>query len=113
MTTPQWGYERADCIGEHALALFLDDMERVVDHYATLDGEQIETRVFQAQAAANKLLKAYANNARKTTAFDGQFIDIKAFSDPSGKTQFVPIFSTGLKQKLMALLQRSDQTTRH
>ncbi|MFT0546847.1 hypothetical protein ACMHYO_10950 [Allopusillimonas ginsengisoli] len=113
MTTPQWGYERADCTGEYALALFLDDMERVVEHYATLDGEQVETRIFQAQAAANKLLKAYANNARKTTAFDGQFIDIKAFVNEDGQTQFVPIFSSGLKQKLLTLLKRSNQTTRH
>lgn len=113
MTTPSWGYERADCAGDHALGLFLDDMERVVEHYASLEGMQPDARVFQAQAAANKLLQAYAKNARKTTAFNGQFIEIKSFVNAAGQIQLVPIFSSGLKQALIKLLNRSNQTTRH
>ncbi|WP_442592588.1 hypothetical protein ACSBPU_13425 [Parapusillimonas sp. JC17] len=113
MTTPPWGYERAYCTGDHALALFLDDMERVVEHYANLNGAQLDARVFQAQAAANKLLQAYAKNARKTTAFNDQFIEIKSFVNAAGQTQLVPIFSSGLKQALIRLLNRSNQTTRH
>lgn len=113
MTTLPWGHERPDCAGDHALALFLDDMERVVEHYANLDGVQLETRLFQAQAAANKLLQAYAKNARRTTAFDGQFIEIRSFVNDAGRTQFVPIFSSGLKQALIRLLDRSTQVTRH
>src|SRR3546814_5919356 len=70
MTSRPWGYERADCSGDYALSLFLDDMERVVDHYATQASEEpLETRLFRAQAAANKLLQAYDKNARKTDAF--------------------------------------------
>ena len=113
MTSPKWGYERPDCAGDNALALFLDDIERVVEHYAGLDGIQLETRVFQAQAAANKLLGAYAKNARNTSAFAGQFIEIKSFINESGKTQFVPIFSGELKRALVKLLNRSNETTRH
>ncbi|MDS1141997.1 hypothetical protein RE432_16260 [Pusillimonas sp. SM2304] len=113
MTTRQWGYERADCSGDYALNLFLDDMEHLVDHYAAPSGEQLETRLFQAQAAANKLLQAYEKNARNTAAFTGQFIEIKSVVDAQDVLQFVPIFSSGLKQQLIKLLKRSNTATQH
>ena len=107
-----WGYERADCRGSYALSLFLDDMERLVQHYAGLPG-QTETNVFKAQAAANKLLQAYAINAKGTKAFDRQSIEIKAIVDQDQQLQFVPIFSAGLKEHLVKLLNRSNQTPLH
>ena len=113
MTTHQWGYERADCKGDHALNLFLEDLEHLVDHYAGQTGQQLETRVFQAQAAANKLLQAYQKNARNTDAFTNQFIEIKSVIDAQDTLQLVPIFSMGLKQHLLRLLKRSNTTTRH
>lgn len=114
MTTPSWGYERPDCVGNNALALFIDDIQRIVDHYSQQPGA-LETRLFQAQAAANKLLKAYEKNARKTTAFSGQYIEIKAVkTDPSATTQqWAPIFSSGLKLALKTLLQHSQNTPTH
>src|SRR3546814_332377 len=114
MTSRPWGYERADCSGDYALSLFLDDMERVVDHYATQASEEpLETRLFRAQAAANKLLQAYDKNARKTDAFANQFIEIKSIADAENKQQFVPIFSSGLKARLIRLLNRTNQTSQH
>lgn len=112
MTTTNWGYERADCRGNFALSLFLDDMERVVKHYAT-QGADPETRLAQAQAAADKLLQAYQKNAKGTKAFTGQSIKIKSFVDESGSLAFVPIFSAELKQHLVDLLNRSNQTSIH
>lgn len=112
MNTPSWGYERPDCIGDHALALFIDDVQRVLDHYMQTSGAP-ETRVLQAQATANKLLKAYENNARKTTAFTGQSIEIKIVSTPLSEPQWVPLFSPGLKQALKTLLDRSQGTPTH
>src|SRR5690606_27307950 len=100
MTTSTWGYERADCRGDYALSLFLDDMDRLVKHYVVQDGS-VEENVFQAQAAANKLLRAYEHNARNTTAFTKQSIQIKAIVDSSQTMQFLPIFSSGLKEHLM------------
>jgi len=113
MTIRQWGYERADCRGDYALNLFLDDMEHLVDHYAAQSSEQIETRLFQAQAAANKLLQAYEKNARNTEAFSGQSIEIKSVIDAQNVLQFVPIFSSGLKQQLIRLLKRTNATVQH
>ncbi|MGB6103575.1 MAG: hypothetical protein WBF88_06965 [Pusillimonas sp.] len=113
MTTRQWGYERADCNGDHALNLFLEDMEHVVDHYAGQTGQPLETRLFQAQAAANKLLQAYQKNSRNTHAFNDQFIEIKSVVDAQDRLQFVPIFSNVLKQQLIRLLKRSNATTQH
>src|SRR5690606_18776335 len=113
MTTRQWGYERPDCSGDYALNLLLDDMEHLVDHYAAQNTEQLETRLVQPQAAANKLLQAYEKNARNTTAFTGQFIEIKSVVDAQNVLQFVPIFSSGLKQQLVKLLKRSNATTQH
>ncbi|NGM87685.1 hypothetical protein G5B35_10250 [Parapusillimonas sp. SGNA-6] len=113
MTTHEWGYERADCTGTYALSLFLDDLERLVDHYAGQSEPQLEARLFQAQAAANKLLQAYDKNARKTDAFANQYIDIKSVRNEDGHVSFVPIFSPGLKQALVKLLNHSNQATRH
>ena len=107
-----WGYERADCRGSHALSLFLDDMERLVQHYVALPG-QTEVNVFKAQAAANKLLQAYALNAKGTHAFDHQSIEIRAIVDQDQRLQFLPIFSSGLKEHLVKLLNRSRQTPLH
>lgn len=111
MKARPWGYERADCRGDFALSLFLDDIEHLVDHYSAQTGEQLEARLFRAQAAANKLLQAYEKNARKTDAFTHQFIEIKCIADGENATQFVPIFSSGLKTQLVRLLNRTNQTT--
>ncbi len=112
MTASQWGYERPECRGSFALSLFLDDMDRLVTHYATKT-ESPEIRQFQAQAAANKLVQAYQKNARGTQAFTHQSIEIRSVIDNTGHLQFVPIFSSGLKACLMELLQRSNQTHLH
>ncbi|HEY9280182.1 MAG TPA: hypothetical protein VIP51_08925 [Eoetvoesiella sp.] len=112
MTTPTWGYERADCRGDYALSLFLDDIDRLVTHYASLSG-QLEANLFQAQAAANKLLQAYEKNARGTRAFANQSIEIKSIINDTQQLQFVPIFSSGLKEYLIKLLKRSNQTSVH
>ena len=113
MTTKQWGYERADCRGDFALSLFLDDMDRLITHYTGRASDHPETVLFQAQAAANKLLQAYEKNARNTDAFTRQFIEIKCVTDEHDTQQFVPIFSSGLKAQLLRLLHRTNQTSRH
>lgn len=123
MTAPSWGYERADCVGDFALSLFLDDIDTLITHYTeiangtadqpTSPAHHPETTVFQAQTAANKLLKAYQNNARKTDAFTNQHIDVKSVVDNNGALLLVPIFSTGLKQHLLRLLDRSNKTLLH
>lgn len=113
MTANQWGYERADCRGSFALSLFLDDMDRLIEHYTGLAEQQPEAVLFRAQAAANKLLQAYEKNARATTAFSSQFIEIKSVVNDKGELLLVPIFSSGLKQKLIELLNRSNQNSIH
>lgn len=115
MTTPNWGYERADCRGSFALSLFLDDMDNLITHYTdqAQAPEDRQTALFQAQAAANKLLQAYEKNARNTTAFTHQFIEIKSIVDAQGNLQLVPIFSMGLKQHLVDLLKRTNETRLH
>ncbi len=114
-TTPQWGYERSDCRGSFALSLFLDDMDRLVDHYTSQAKAHVEPDrvVFQAQAAANKLLQAYERNARNTTAFARQSIEIKPVVGSDHHVMLVPIFSSGLKQHLVELLRRSNATSVH
>ncbi|MGE4124648.1 MAG: hypothetical protein AB7E59_05225 [Pusillimonas sp.] len=113
MTSSPWGYERPDCIGNHALALFIDDIQRVLDAYADTQGST-DARLFQVQAEANRLLQGYAEHARGTTVFKDQFITIRAV-DASGHTpsQWVPLFSPGLKSALQALLKHSQNTTSH
>jgi hypothetical protein len=113
MTIKQWGYERADCRGSFALSLFLDDMDRLINHYTAQAAEEPEVILFRAQAAANKLLQAYDKNARNTAAFSNQFIEVKSVIDAGGALVLVPIFSSGLKQKLIELLKRSNDTSLH
>ncbi|NYT61423.1 hypothetical protein H0A66_03665 [Alcaligenaceae bacterium] len=113
MNTPQWGYERADCRGSYALSLFLDDMDKLITHYTSEAAKRPDAVLFQAQAAANKLLQAYQKNARNTVAFTNQFIEIKSLINNQNQLQLVPIFSAGLKEKLVELLHKSNQTSLH
>ncbi len=112
MSTHQWGYDRADCIGDHALSLFLDDLEAVLAHYANQDA-QTEALLFQAQMASNKLVQAYDAHARATRAFSGQSIEIRRIINAQDRVEYVPIFSAGLRSHLVTLLERSMSTTRH
>lgn len=112
MSTPEWGYDRADCIGDHALSLFLDDLDALLIHYASQD-EQTEALLFQVQMASNKLVQAYDAHARATKAFSGQSIEIKRILNANDHVEYVPIFSAGLKSHLVTLLKRSTSTTRH
>ncbi|HWK59834.1 MAG TPA: hypothetical protein VNT00_00315 [Eoetvoesiella sp.] len=113
MTKPMnWGYERADCRGNQALGLFLDDMENLLKHYAALEGSP-EANLFQAQAAANKLLQAYDKNARGTQAFRNQSIQLRSIINNNHCLEFVPLFSSGLKEHLIALLKRSNESHLH
>ncbi len=112
MTEIRWGYEQADCRGDYALSLFLDDLQRLLDHYEARNG-QAEQNLLDAQAAANKLISAYQKNARNTQAFDRQSIQIRSVITAADHAQFVPIFSAGLKQNLQRLLDRSNQTNLH
>lgn len=126
MTTPSWGYQRPDCSGDFAISLFLDDIDQLINHYTALtkqglaNGKQqqnnqsnTEAVVLQAQAAANKLLLAYQNNARKTDAFTHQYIQIKSVVTPDGNLVLLPIFSSGLKQNLIRLLKLTQKTSLH
>lgn len=126
MTTPSWGYQRPDCSGDFAISLFLDDIDQLITHYTAItkqslaNGEQhptdqstAESIVLQAQAAANKLLLAYQNNARKTDAFKHQHIQIKSVLTPEGSLVLLPIFSNGLKQHLIRLLKLTQKTSLH
>lgn len=110
MTSSPWGYERPDCIGNHALALFIDDIQRILDAHADTQGNA-DAHLFQVQADANRLLQGYAEHARGTAAFKGQFITIRAI-ETSGQApvQWVPLFSPELKKALQALLKRSQDT---
>jgi hypothetical protein len=112
MSTPDWGYDRADCIGDNALGLFLDDLDIVLMHYAG-QVEQTESVLFQAQMAANKLVQAYDTHARATTAFARQSIEVKRIVHADNRIEFVPIFSAGLKSQLIKLLKRSTSTVQH
>jgi len=112
MTEIRWGYEQANCRGDYALSLFLDDIQRLLDHYEARDG-QVELNLLDAQAAANKLIGAYQINARGTQAFERQSIEIRSIVNAQDRIQFVPIFSAGLKQNLLRLLKRSNQTNLH
>lgn len=125
MTIPTWGYERPDCTGDYAISLFLDDIDTLITHYTAIANDASaaegpgnsqshpEATVFQAQAAANKLLLAYQNNSRRTNAFKDQYIEVKSVLDPNGSLILLPIFSSGLKQHLIRLLDRSKKTPLH
>lgn len=126
MTTPSWGYERPDCSGDFAISLFLDDIDQLITHYTAItkqgllngegrsaDHSTTEAVALQAQAAANKLLLAYQNNARKTDAFTHQHIQIKSVVTAEGNLILLPIFSSGLKQHLIRLLKLTQKTSVH
>ena len=108
-----WGYEQPDCTGNNALGLFIDDLDYVIQHFVRAPGLQTEARVFQAQAAANTLVQEYRDRARKTQAFNGQYIEIRAVNMGNDTVQLLPVFSPGLKQALTTLLEKTRTTQPH
>lgn len=108
-----WGYEQADCIGNNALGLFIDDLEYLIAHFTQAPNLHTEARIFQAQAAADTLVQHYATHARRTQAFQDQKVTIRAIDTGKSGVQLLPVFSAGLKKSLETLLAQSNATPIH
>lgn len=98
-----WGWEQPGCRGQAALALFIDDLHRILQAHAA--GKLADSSsLTDAQAQVNQLLARYNEIGAAPDIFLGQSVQLKEGIDRSGVAHTVPIFSPRLKQSLVSML---------
>lgn len=102
---PTWGWQQPDCRGQAALALFIDDLHRVLQAHAA---QQMvaTTPLAAAQEQVDALLTNYIASGKAPDIFNGQTVTLKEGVDRDGVSHIVPIFSAHLKKALLAMLHR-------
>lgn len=99
----RWGWEKPQCRGQAALALFIDDLHRILQAHAA--GKLADSSTLaDAQAQVNELLARYNEISAAPDIFLGQSVELKEGIDRSGVAHTVPIFSPRLKQSLVSIL---------
>ncbi|ALX83148.1 hypothetical protein A7P25_20800 [Achromobacter xylosoxidans] len=98
-----WGWEQPQCRGQAALALFIDDLHRILQAHAAGQLAASST-LADAQEQVDDLLARYNEIAGAPEIFLGQSVQLKEGVDRSGVSHTVPIFSARLKQSLVAML---------
>jgi len=103
--TEEWGWQQPHCRGQAALALFIDDLHRVLQAHAA---QQLVAAapLAAAQEQVDALLAHYVESGKAPDIFDGQSVTLKEGIDRDGVSHTVPIFSPRLKQALVAMLGR-------
>lgn len=103
-SAPQgWGWEQPQCRGQAALALFIDDLHRILQAYAA--GKLADSGTLaDAQRNVNELLARYNEINAAPEIFLGQSVELKEGVDRNGVSHTIPIFSPRLKQSLVSML---------
>jgi len=104
-----WGWQQPGH-GQAALALFIDDLHRVLQAHAArrLAGA---APLSAAQEQVDALLARYVELRKAPDIFEGQSVTLKEGTDRDGVSHTVPIFSPHLKQALVAMLGRPGGST--
>jgi hypothetical protein len=98
-----WGWEQPQCRGQAALALFIDDLHRILQAHAA--GKLAESSTLaDAQQNVNELLARYNEIGAAPDIFLGQSVELKEGVDRDGVSHTVPIFSARLKKSLVSML---------
>lgn len=101
-----WGWEQPRCRGQAALALFIDDLHRILQAHAAGRLADSSTLV-DAQEQVDELLARYNEINAAPEIFLGQTVELKEGVDRNGVSHTVPIFSARLKQSLVSMLGQS------
>lgn len=105
-----WGWQQAHAHGQAALALFIDDLHRVLQAHAAQQRVTV-TPLAAAQEQVDSLLANYVASGKAPEIFDGQSVTLKEGVDREGVTHVVPIFSPHLKKSLVGMLGRPGAAT--
>ncbi|MFY0475942.1 hypothetical protein [Achromobacter marplatensis] len=98
-----WGWEQPQCRGQAALALFIDDLHRILQAHAA--GKLADSSTLaDAQAHVDELLARYNEINAAPEIFLGQSVELKEGVDRNGVSHTVPIFSARLKKSLVSML---------
>ena len=103
-----WGWELPQCRGQAALALFIDDLDRILQAYTTSKARSTHS-LRHAQEQVDVLLSQYMKHAAAPNVFAGQSVDLREGVDHRGVSYTVPIFSPQLKQSLVSLLEQKTK----
>lgn len=102
---PAWGWQQPHCRGQAALALFIDDLHRILQAHATNRLAAVGD-LNAVQQQVDMLLAHYVGQRAAPAIFNGQTVTLKEGVDREGVSHTVPLFSPHLKQALVALLGR-------
>lgn len=98
-----WGWEQPQCRGQAALALFIDDLHRILQAHAA--GKLADSSTLaDAQGQVDELLARYNEINAAPDIFLGQSVELKEGVDRNGVSHTVPIFSARLKKSLVSML---------
>ena len=77
-TPPEWGFLHPECHGQNALLFFSWDLARAIEEQFKLhEQSSLDTRLYEAQKAVDRLLKQYVQIQANPKAFEGQSIQLR------------------------------------
>jgi len=86
-----WGWQQPHCHGQAALALFIDDLHRVLQAHAAQQ-LAVAAPLAAAQEQVDALLAHYVESRKAPDIFEGQSVTLKEGIDRDGVSHTVPIF---------------------
>ena len=112
--TANRGFLHPECHGQNALVFFSWDLARTIEQQFKLHAQSpLETRLYEAQKAVDRLLKQYVQIQANPSAFEGQTIQLELVRDERNPDE--PVLALKTSPHLEALIleaQQQEQATR-
>lgn len=106
--TNSWGFLHPECHGRNALVFFSWDLARTIEQQFKLHAQSpLETGLYEAQKAVDRLLKQYVQIQANPTAFEGQTIELQLVRDESNPEE--PLLALKTSPHLEALILEAQQ----
>ena len=115
-TTPDqsWGFLHPECHGRNALVFFSWDLGKTIEQQFKLHAQSsVDTQLYEAQKAVDRLLNQYVQIQANPTAFDGQSIKLSLEHDEANPD--TPVLALKTSPHLEALIlevQKQEQASR-
>jgi hypothetical protein len=107
-STPSWGFLHPECHGQNALVFFSMDLATTIEQQFKLHARSsLETRLFEAQKAVDRLLKQYVQIQANPDAFEGQSIELQIVRDEANPDE--PVLALKTSPHLESLILEAQQ----
>lgn len=104
----QWGFLHPECHGQNALLFFSWDLARAIEEQFKLhEQSSLETRLYEAQKAVDRLLKQYVQIQANPQAFEGQTIHLR-LEPGNEETGGTPVLALETSEQLESLILQAQ-----